>query len=339
VWEPAVPRIKDEFFNCVIYLYPSRKHAEDGASFGGCGFMVGIPIPEFADRMAVYLVTNRHVIEDGSTVVRLNKLNGATDVIDLTEQHWILDPSGDDLAICPLAPDLTTFAVGWISIDQFITKQIVEDHDFGPGDDAFVIGRFVNHEGRQKNAPSARFGNIAQMPLEPIRGKRASGYFDQESFLVEARSIPGYSGSPVFGYIPQGGLYKREKAKVDINPFQTYGAWLLGVDWCHINDHVPAYDQFGNQLAFKVRANSGMMGVIPAWRLAAFLNIEPLRNLRMYQSEQLKRPYGQGVLSVSLDSAKDGKVSPAVVPPANDANPNHREDFTRLLGAAVKKPE
>jgi hypothetical protein len=51
------------------------------------------------------------------------------------------------------------------------------------------------HEGRQKNSPTARFGNIAQMPNEPVIIKR----FEQECFLVEARSIGGYSGSPVFG--------------------------------------------------------------------------------------------------------------------------------------------
>jgi hypothetical protein len=199
VWEASMPRIKDAFFDCVIYLYPSHKDAVEGARVGGSGFLVGIALPECPDRTAVYVVTNRHVIEDGSTVLRINTKAGKHDVIDLTEQNWMIDPGGDDLAVCPLAPDESIYKYGFVTIEEFITKEIIKQHDFGPGDEAFVVGRFVNHEGKQQNTPSARFGNVAQMPIDPIRGKRASGYFDQESFLVEVRSIPGYSGSPVLG--------------------------------------------------------------------------------------------------------------------------------------------
>lgn len=61
----------------------------------------------------------------------------------------------------------------------------------------FVVGRFVNAEGRQKNLPTLRFGNIAQSPQEKIKQDRVFGSFEQESYLVEARTISGYSGSPV----------------------------------------------------------------------------------------------------------------------------------------------
>jgi hypothetical protein len=70
--------------------------------------------------------------------------------------------------------------------------------DIGPGDDVFVVGRFINREGKQKNIPSVRFGNIAQMPGEPLfldDGK------ELECFLIEGRSISGFSGSPVFIHI------------------------------------------------------------------------------------------------------------------------------------------
>jgi len=51
------------------------------------------------------------------------------------------------------------------------------------------MGRFVNAEGRLRNVPTLRFGTIAQIPIEKVDG--------QVSFLVEARSIPGFSGTPV----------------------------------------------------------------------------------------------------------------------------------------------
>ena len=62
----------------------------------------------------------------------------------------------------------------------------------------FVVGQLVNSQGKVRNIPSTRFGNIAQMPYEPIEQDRVFGKFQQESFLVEARSIIGFSGSPIF---------------------------------------------------------------------------------------------------------------------------------------------
>jgi hypothetical protein len=52
----------------------------------------------------------------------------------------------------------------------------------------FMVGRVITHEGKQKNLPSARFGNITMMPVEPLRHMRG---INQESFVVEMRSIGG----------------------------------------------------------------------------------------------------------------------------------------------------
>jgi hypothetical protein len=125
-----------------------------------------------------------------------------------------------------------------------------------------VIGRFINHEGKQRNTPSVRFGHIAQMPHEPI--KRDDGYL-QESFLVEAKSIGGYSGSPVFTYI--NGLMPRPGSNVLST--NILGPWLLGIDWSHLNDWKPVCDASGVPMSsgLRVGSNTGMMGVVPAWKL------------------------------------------------------------------------
>ena len=62
-----------------------------------------------------------------------------------------------------------------------------------------MVGRFVSHEGKQQNSPAVRFGNIAMMQKEKIIDERGVA---QESFLVEIRSLPGYSGSAVLIYSP-----------------------------------------------------------------------------------------------------------------------------------------
>ena len=150
--------------------------------------------------------------------------------------------------------------------------------DIGPGDEAFVVGRFISREGRQKNVPSLRFGNIAQMPGEPIIDP-VSG-FEQEAFLVEVRSIAGYSGSPVFVQIPpaanMSGInpdlidklpgYHPIRSKIPVQ----MGPWLLGVDFCNIYSKDKIYSsQTGKPVSddWYVPANTGMMGVIPAWKI------------------------------------------------------------------------
>jgi hypothetical protein len=58
-----------------------------------------------------------------------------------------------------------------------------------------MIGLFRNHYGREQNVPIVRAGNIACMRNEPVFTDYA-GYID--AYLVEAHSISGLSGSPVF---------------------------------------------------------------------------------------------------------------------------------------------
>jgi hypothetical protein len=222
--DPPVPRIPDEYLDCVLYLYPSEADAEDGTRTGGSGFWVGMPVS--SDAWTVYAVTNRHIIEKGNAVVRLSTQDGRKAIFPTIEQDWVFHPDGDDLAV--YSPVLDTFDLrnckfNFVRRDHNIDRKTLEVLDIGPGEDAFVVGRFINHEGRQRNLPTARFGCIGQMPWEPIRQDTG---FMQESFLVEARSIGGYSGSPVF-------LHKaffRSFARRFISNVYP-GPYLLGVDW------------------------------------------------------------------------------------------------------------
>ena len=178
-----MPRIPDSALKLVVYLYPSEADAEDGVQIGGTGFLVVIPIPYVQPAFAHLhcVVTNAHVIDHGSMVVR----QGA---------EWFRHPDGDDIAICPIGMEPKFHKFKSMHPNMFLTKEIMAIFDVGPGDDVFIVGRFINREGKQKNIPSVRFGNIAQMPGEPLilDGK------EQECFLIEGRSIPGFSGSPVF---------------------------------------------------------------------------------------------------------------------------------------------
>ncbi len=93
-----------------------------------------------------------------------------------------------------------------------------------------------------------------------------------------------------------------------------------------------AIDEHGNKIPhIQVPENTGMMGVVPAWKLNALLDDQREKELRdMNEDAEIKR---RKAPKVSLD------VNEKPFPPANDANPNARGDFMRLVDVAGRKQE
>ncbi|UGY23077.1 serine protease [Bradyrhizobium septentrionale] len=341
-----MPRIFDGYLNSVGYLYPSEAEAEDGAKLGGTGFFVRLPLtrPGFD---FLCLVTNKHIVDAGSSTVRLNTRDGAFDIIPLDGAKWHYHPDGDDIAICPVGFNTSTHNIDGIHIDNFLTKKIVEQYDIGVGDDAFVVGRFISREGKVRNLPAARFGAIAQMPGEPIvlEGEKVA----QESYLIEARSIPGYSGSPVFVSIPpkppapsipipenepERGrflavlpeLYKILGHNQKRNSAFQLGPWLVGIGYCEIFNNNQVYNTLTGAPVpnMYVRASSGMMGVIPAWRVIDVL-----------EGPEIKAIIND--LNVVLEREEGNSDSDQVYARAVEENPQHREVLTRLWNVHLRR--
>jgi len=300
-WLPPMPRIPDEYLDCVIYLYASEQDAESGARSGGSGFLVGVPTTDLPTNFwFLYAVTARHIIEKGDVVIRMKTIEGGNAIWPTDERAWTWHPAGDDLAVCLISFEPCAHKFQFIRRADFIDKATITAMNVGPGDEAFVVGRFINHEGKQQNLPTVRFGCIGQMPGEPI--KQDTG-FAQESFLVEARSIGGYSGSPVFVFIPifseRAGVQNWAPDSVFQNrgPYgflKTHGPWLLGVDWGYINDWTPLCDAAGKPVdrmepsSRQVKMNTGMMAVVPAWKLAELLDEGPVAEHRRMLIEQAR---------------------------------------------------
>jgi hypothetical protein len=269
---PAVPRISDEFLECVVYIYPDEQRAFAGEAIGGTGFIVGIPVEGFPNAASTFVVTNRHNIERGGRAVRLNTVGGDIDVIEIDASNWIMHPEGDDIAVAGIGGLDDHHQFRWVGINQLLSKDIIEAHNIGLGDDAFVVGRFIRHDGKQRNQPTVRFGAIAQMPGEKILFPDGS---EQESFLVEARSIAGYSGSPVFIQIPRWSSGHRR-----FNTNWGYGPWLLGIDHCHLSAFEPVRKKPAGDTVnadWYVENNTGMMGVVPAWKLTEMFEMPKIR--------------------------------------------------------------
>jgi hypothetical protein len=246
----------------VFYLYPSLPAAESGENFGGCGTLFLVPF-ERAQQNHLYAVANRHVIDNGSLTFRLSTKDRGLLPVESDDRKWFRHPDGDDLAILlidfPIAFNCT--AIGFAP-DKFVTKELIQKYDIGIGEEAFAVGRFVNHDGKQMHNPVVRFGNLAQMPYEPI--KQDNGYL-QESYLVEGRSVGGYSGAPVFIFIPPWAVRPNKNSSESAQ----HGPWLLGINWGHLINWQPVCDSIGRPMSngMMVQQNSGMMGVVPAWKL------------------------------------------------------------------------
>ena len=285
-----MPRTSNFFLDCVFYIYDSQQAAMANKRVGGSGFLAAVRFEENPLQFEIYAVTAAHVLKGllqngGNPFLRMNmRCEQKIEVIETPATAWVKHPNADDIAVCPLRISTMRLKSLCVETDRFLTKVTIEDEDIGIGDEVFMVGRFAHHSGDEtQNIPALRFGNIAMMDRQPIH--REDGII-QESFLVECRSIPGYSGSPVFAY-------KRNfEEQPRVSPFQGYskGWWLLGVDWCHLQDTGYVREKkAGKETTRKsfVEVSTGMAGVIPAWKILEVFSTEELVKQRQTKDKAI----------------------------------------------------
>lgn len=269
----------------------------------------------------LYAVSNAHVVHrQGASVIRANAKEGGIKIIETDPTEWIEHPNGHDIAILSVdgkdvTPDMEHVPV---APGMFVTQHDVRIELLGVGDEIYMIGRFVNHEGRVRNTPSARFGNISMLPDEPIYVDEAT--HPQESFAVELRSSCGYSGSPVFVQAPIPRNHRPSALAPDA---------LLGVHWGNIIEpwEVETRIVRTRQAALAanerevdfVHANTGMNGIVPAWRLMELLDMPKFKDVR----EQDEKAEVERRKRASPGAALQGVGSPAT-----DANPSTERTST-----------
>lgn len=248
--------------------------------------MVDIPHKNPPSRHHVYVVTNAHVVRDilrrpgCIPTIRMNRKDGGVGYFE--KDTWTFHPNGDDLCVAYLDVPIHEFKASAPTIDAFITKAKIQEHGIGPGDEIFLVGRFISHDGRERNYPSSRFGNIAMMPHEPIFNSYTG--LNQESFLIELRSLSGYSGSPVFVFTMP--WFPRPGASMASS--RSQGPFLLGIDWGHFADFKPVLNKDKRTFAEPhcyVGQNSGFAGVVPAWKLQEVLDMPELRGSRQQREK------------------------------------------------------
>jgi hypothetical protein len=92
-------------------------------------------------------------------------------------------------------------------------------------------------------------------------------------------------------------------------PF-TLGPWLLGIDYCHIQRDEPLRHKKTNERNpdWVTRSNTGMMGVVPAWKLAEILDGPQLKPLVDQVKHRIANtPEGE---AIDHNAADFGKLIP-----------------------------
>jgi hypothetical protein len=310
-WRPVVPIIPLEMIDVSIYLYPSVAAAQAGERAGGSGFMVRVALDDsrWPNVCTAYAVTNSHVVSGGATVLRVNTNDGGFDVVPVPPEAWVHHSNGDDLAIAPVSISDTVHRIKAVGSESFVERK--RPIWWGVGADTAMVGRFINHEGRQRNTPTVRFGHISMVPGEPV--KPDGGRLPQESFLVEERSLSGYSGSPVFVYhlFPEYTVGEDDfDPKAPDKPPFVFGLVLrlLGINWGHIRDESRLREADGTATSDKthVRLATGMATVVPAWKLHELLfEDEEVVGMRKQAEKKWLEQHSDESPAASLDAATD----------------------------------
>jgi hypothetical protein len=280
-------QVPDEVRKCVAFLGCLRN---SGHAIYGTAFFVGYPLEGIDNFMATYVVTARHVIDaikeravDGNTYLRLNTREQGAQYARLPISHWFFcDDSRIDVAVAPLS--MAEPSIEWkaIPLDAFLSPETVANDAVGPGDDLFFPGLFSEHPGERTNIPIMRVGNIAAMPDEPIATRWG---VVKPPYLVEARSIGGLSGSPVFWHrgatrIRQGGLHLLGDAAF----------FLLGLVHGHFAERSTPWDgieEAPTDMAETRSVNMGIAIVVPAHDILSTLNMPVFQEQRRAMKQNI----------------------------------------------------
>lgn len=263
--------IPDPIRKCVVFLLYLDKN--QNFQYAGTGFFMGEEI-EFGS--FIYLVTAKHVIVginqrsiDGKVYIRINDAKGGSQLVASNASDWNEHPtdSSVDAAVLWWTPD-EVFDFIFLVTKMAATEDIIKLNSIGIGDEVFIIGLFVSHFGKKRNIPIARVGNLAAMTEEKI-DTRDFGSID--AYLIEARSIGGLSGSPVFVTVTgnrMGGGYPKAGDVLFTTATQHY---LLGLIHGHWDRSENAVDGVSQDIDGG-KVNMGIAIVVPITKILEIIN-------------------------------------------------------------------
>lgn len=280
-------RVPDEVRESVAFIVYESK---EGPKIAGTAFFVGMDIEGLKGMGFVYVVTAKHVIDGISkksinqkVYLRCNFRNGGADIVETAIDMWKYHPTdfSIDIAVLPWAPDLNLIQFKTLPHRMIVTQEHIEEYRIGVGDEVFITGLFTSHYGHERNLPIVRVGNIALMSEEKVY-TRELGKID--AYLIEARSIGGLSGSPVFVQLSvprsfDGGMHLTQ------TPFHYY---LLGLMHGHWDIPVSNADLVIEDDPDRERVNMGIAIVVPAANILEVINQPEIAEIRKKEEKRLR---------------------------------------------------
>jgi regulator of extracellular matrix RemA (YlzA/DUF370 family) len=322
-------RISENARRSVVFFgAPSPKTGQ--IEFGGTGFLVTYKQDNFGFG---YLVTARHVAArvtpDSGVIVRVNNKQGASDGFIMDDVTWYCHPDKSvDVAVTPCYITETNHDIAYYDLLSAVRRD-QSAYRVQCGDPTCIVGLFHLHSGDERNTPIVHSGNVALLPDPneriPVRDRTTGEILKMEAYLVEAQTLEGLSGAPVYQRetVTMKGLLDEHNGGY---PIITTGAQLLGVySGAWEGDPTPVAQD--RRWAVDKRVPVGMGIVVPAERILELVMDHP--DLKADRADTLRK----------RDEARAAKTDSSLPdPPANGANPTHQEDFTRLVSAAARKP-
>lgn len=212
----------------VVFFRKSEGAGTDIDQYGGTGFFVR------HNESTTFLVSCRHVAEQlgiSGFRIRANTNDGASEELVVTVDRWYCDDDEKiDVAITPFE-----VPSNWDVLPFPLSSCLSEEHrlasGIGEGDLIQIVGLFWWVPGRHKNLPVVHTGNIALTPGDeriPIKNSRGDR-IDVEAYLVEAQTLKGLSGSPIFVRKPVAARPNIDAGRKMIAPKGFGAIFLLGI--------------------------------------------------------------------------------------------------------------
>lgn len=285
-------RIPDIVLKSIGYL--GERIGEDSSASSldlfGTGFFIAVPSAVHSGRSYCAFVTAKHLLDDHKgrdLVLVVNSRTGAPGILALPSNvPWWTHPSDKttDVALALFNPDAELDVIQ-IHTNEFLNAEKMVQKHIGLGDEVFFPGLFVWAPGNDRMTPIVRHGNIALVPDGQIQVE--SSFADV--YLVEAHSLGGMSGSPVFAV---------ETIALRLNDDSVLRGsgmpYLLGLMHGHwdikeSDINLPHFSQDR-----KRGVNMGIAVVIPATKILDILNRPELVAIRAATDAETSRSMSPG---------------------------------------------
>jgi hypothetical protein len=280
-----IVQIPDEIRKSVFFVCYKTTNS---IKLAGTAFIVGVALGE-SNLFSTYIITAKHVIEairdksiDQKVYLRMNLKTAGTQLVETQIGNWVSHPheTNVDIAVLNWVPSEEIFDYRFITLEMLASQEIIKKENIGVGDDVFLTGLFSNHYGSERNIPIIRVGNIASMPEEKVH----TAWGDIDAYLIEARSIGGLSGSPVFAYI---GAMRTIGNNMQIGR-TGFLFYLLGLMHGHFDLSKLEMDNLTQDSLTNIQINMGIAIVVPAWKIIEVINQEIFINLRDFTLRQVQ---------------------------------------------------